>query len=189
MGDGIHMPTLWCDCSAFCGLGGDGVRIFVYFDYTEYHSIRKWMQRHPEYDGSVFSNDGFYIAKFDIDATDPQKVAYFFHYFMGKHAVLFKMREISPHKVLSNFTILSYRPFEAVAKQTNHDEISSHTVLPEGGPASPPSHDERTPPEFHLATSGNMAEQTKEGEVAVSSPSGSSGDTYEYYPRHGRDYE
>ena len=120
------------------------MRVWVYFDYSVYHRIRKWMQRHPEYEGSLFTNDGLYMAKFDIDATDPQKVAYFFHYFAQKNVTLLKMKKIDPWKVLRNFNIMSYRPFEAEAKQTDHDEDPSYTFLSEGGPASPPSHTGRS---------------------------------------------
>ena len=149
------------------------MRVWVYFDYSVYHRIRKWMQRHPEYEGSLFTNDGLYMAKFDIDATDPQKVAYFFHYFAQKNVTLLKMKKIDPWKVLRNFNIMSYRPFEAEAKQTDHDEDPSYTFL-EGGPASPPSHDE--PHTSTMAPPGGDP----------SPPT--SGDTYEYAPKR-RDYE
>ena len=118
------------------------MRVWVYFDCSEYHSIRKWMQRHPEYEGALFTNNGLYLAKFDMDATDAQKTAYFFHYFAGKKASLFKMKKVDPFEVLKHFRIWSYRPFEAELK--THDENPSTPVL-EGGPASPPSHDERIP--------------------------------------------
>ena len=155
MGDGIHMPEMRGDCSAFCGhLGGDVMRVFVYFTYKEYHSIRKWMQRHQEYEGAIFSNDGFYIAKFDIDATDPQKVAYFFNYFAGKNVEIFKPKKLNPYDVLKNYEIVSYKPFTAYPR---HDEDPSHTVFPEGGNLRPPSQSGRSSDEAELATVGRAS--------------------------------
>jgi hypothetical protein len=105
------------------------MRLFVYFTYEEYHSIRKWMQRHPEYDGSLFSNDGFYIAKFDIDSTDPQAVAYFFNYFLHKDVEIFKPKKVNPLEVLRHFEIISYKPFRA---EKRNDDSSSHHVFEQG---------------------------------------------------------
>ena len=123
------------------------------------------------------------------------------------------------------------RHLESILEQIP-DEDPSCTILPEGGPASPPSQSGRgsvdveargtsaswstaaeayaeaeslqsfagsnpagpIPDERTLPESPTSTEQPQEGEVATSSPSpsvlkGSSGDTYEYYPRPGRDYE
>ena len=140
MGDGIHMPTVWCDCRAFCGhLRGDVMRVFVYFTYEEYHSIRKWMQRHPEYEGVIFSNDGFYIAKFDIDATDPQKVAYFFNYFAGKNVEIFKPKKLNPYDVLKNYEIVSYKPFTAYQRHDAQNPPNFFATRRASGQPSQPS--------------------------------------------------
>ncbi len=181
------MPAVWCDCCAFYGFRGDGVRVFVYFDYNEYHSIRKWMQRHPEYSGSIFSNDGFYIAKFDIDATDSQNVAYFFNYFSKKDVELFKMKKLIAWEILKKFEIISFKPFIARAKSQDLRQKPGNEVKASGGilesvPVVETDMDQDEQTSSHLFSSRNPRE------ASASHSFSGSGDTYEYYPER-RDYE
>ena len=92
-------------------------------------------------------------------------------------ALLSAAVEVSEKFGIDTEWMIKYLRYKS-GKGTIQDEEPSHTVLPqEGGPASPPSHDERTLPESPtVTTSGNMAsEQPQEGEVATSFPSSQQG--------------
>lgn len=89
------------------------MRILVIYDYSISEAVRKWVQRHPELNGMTYFGNR---AEFEVDPHDVQALARIYHYFSQKKCEVYHLKKVNPGRILQNYVILSYRPFEVVPR-------------------------------------------------------------------------
>jgi len=96
------------------------MKILVEYDMQDHDAIRKWVQRHPEAAGATLRYPGYApkkgVAVFDVDPHDINTLGKLYNYLSTKKCKVYNLKEINPERVLSNYVILSIRPFRAVSK-------------------------------------------------------------------------
>jgi len=96
------------------------MRILVEYDMDDHDAIRKWVQRHPEASGVILRCQGYAprtgTVIFDVNPHDINTLGKIYYYLSTKRCRVYNLKEINPSRVLSNYVILSIRPFKAVSK-------------------------------------------------------------------------
>ena len=98
--------------------------VFIQVEFSEdlHARIRKWIQRHPDLNGKIYSKHPYYIAQFQIHPNDVNNLAKVYHYLRYLKVQVYHLKHQDPkriiRKILDNYWICSYRPFEIRERST-----------------------------------------------------------------------